>query len=133
MGKKKKVMLIVAGTLAVIAGGMWILMMQLERNMNQLEKLPVANIEMSEVSDGAYEGSYKMFPVDVEVLVTVEDHVITDIDLVKHTNGQGAPAEILTEVVIQAQSLDVDMVAGATYSSKVILKALEDALLKGFE
>lgn len=32
-------------------------------------------------------------------------------------------------MVVEAQSLQVDAVSGATYSSKVILKAIEDALV----
>lgn len=50
------------------------------------------------------------------------------IDLVKHNHGKGASAEIITDKVTEAQSLDVDIVSGATSSSKVILKAIEDAL-----
>jgi uncharacterized protein with FMN-binding domain len=32
---------------------------------------------------------------------------------------------------VEQQSLAVDVIAGATYSSKVILKAIEDALTTG--
>ena len=46
----------------------------------------------------------------------------------KESQGQGA--EIIPEKVIEAQSLKVDSVSGATYSSKVILKAIQDAILK---
>ena len=60
--------------------------------------------------------------------VTVKNHAITDIDLLKHQNGQGKPAEVITERVLAAQSLKVDTVSGATMSSKVILLAIEDAL-----
>jgi uncharacterized protein with FMN-binding domain len=52
---------------------------------------------------------------------------------VKHVNGQGKPAEVITEKVIETQSLQVDVVSGATYSSKVILKAIENALAKDNE
>jgi uncharacterized protein with FMN-binding domain len=66
--------------------------------------------------------------VIVKVDVTVRDHVITAIDLVQHTNGQGGAAAEMPGKVVEAQSLLVDAVSTATYSSKVILLAIRDAL-----
>lgn len=63
-----------------------------------------------------------------EVKVTVNDHRITDIKLIKHRNGQGSWAEAMLTKVVDEQSLDVDAVAGATLSSKVILRAIAQAL-----
>ncbi len=40
-------------------------------------------------------------------------------------------AEKIPDKVLEEQSLQVDIVSGATFSSKVILKAVEDALNKG--
>ena len=60
--------------------------------------------------------------------VFVKDHKIERIELVKHRNGKGAPAEAITGKVVEAQSLQVDAISGATYSSKVILQAIENAL-----
>lgn len=65
--------------------------------------------------------------------VTVRDHLIIDIELVEHETGKGQSAEIIPKKVIEQQSLKVDHVSGATYSSKVILKAIQDALLKAVE
>ncbi len=42
-------------------------------------------------------------------------------------------AEIITDKVIDTQSLQVDAISGATYSSKTILKAIENALKKGIK
>ncbi len=91
--------------------------------------MPIQQIDLVSVENGVYAGSFSVFPVSVEVSVTVEDHMITDIDLVKHSNGQGKAAEVIPAKVVQAQSLAVDAVSGATYSSRVILKAIENALL----
>jgi len=38
---------------------------------------------------------------------------------------------VIVDSVIENQSLDVDAISGATYSSKVILKAIENALARG--
>ncbi len=42
----------------------------------------------------------------------------------------GQPAEAIIEDVVEDQSLDVDSVSGATYSSRVILKAIEATLIE---
>ena len=60
--------------------------------------------------------------------VIVKEKQITEIKIIKHTNGQGGEAEAILDTVIDAQSLQVDVISGATYSSKVILLAIEDAL-----
>jgi len=100
----------------------------IESNLDQLIDLKISHVDISKVADGTYPGSYKVFPIIAEVKVTVKNHEITGIELVKHRTGQGAPAEIIPSKVVEAQTLEVDTVSGATYSSKVILKAIENAL-----
>lgn len=97
---------------------------------NNLENLSINNVDMSIVEDGDYVGEYSSFPVKVKVMVTVKDHKITSIDIIEHDNGEGQKAEIIINDVIEKQSLDVEIISGATYSSKVILKAIENALKK---
>jgi len=91
----------------------------------------ISNIDLLKVVEGTYTGSYDIFPVIAEVKVTVKDYKITAIQLVKHRTGQGQGAEALPGKVVAAQSLQVDTVTGATLSSKVILKAIENALRSG--
>lgn len=43
-------------------------------------------------------------------------------------NGLGSTAESIVNDVVQEQSLDIDIVSGATVSSKCILKAVENAI-----
>jgi uncharacterized protein with FMN-binding domain len=100
-----------------------------EANMKRkLRETTISDVDLLKVADGTYGGSYGIFPVLVEVKVTVKDHRITAIDLVKHRTGQGQGAAALPAKVIAAQSLKVDAVSGATLSSKVVLKAIENAL-----
>ena len=56
---------------------------------------------------------------------------ITDIVMLSHGHGPNHGADALLPRVIDAQSLAVDAVSGSTYSSKVVLKAIETALKKG--
>ncbi|MBN1243930.1 MAG: FMN-binding protein [Spirochaetales bacterium] len=95
----------------------------------RLAALPA--IELSRVADGTWEGSAFLLPVSVKAAVRVEGGRIAGIELVRHFNGQGKPAEAIVDAVIAAQSVRVDAVAGATHSSVAILEAVADALSKG--
>lgn len=106
------------------------LLSSFERNLAQLALTQIDDVELAAAADGDYAGSHSCFPVAAEVRVTLENHLIKEVVLIKHTNGQGKGAEIIPEMVIEAQTLEVDSVSGATYSSKVILLAIRDALLK---
>lgn len=133
MSKKKKILMWTLIALVLIFLAAQVAMKKIESNLNALMELELANLDLEKAEDGIYTGSYSSFPVEAEVQVVLEDHRIVSIELIEHKHGQGANAEILPEIVLQAQSLDVDLVAGATYSSKVILKAIEDALLQATE
>ncbi|UWG95858.1 FMN-binding protein [Dehalobacter sp. DCM] len=99
-----------------------------EQNLNYLMQEKIANVDLDNIPDGAYTGTYAASPIEAAVRVTVKDHAITAIEITKHENGRGEPAEAITNTVIETQNLDVDVISGATYSSKVILKAIENAL-----
>ncbi|HEY5466440.1 MAG TPA: FMN-binding protein [Clostridia bacterium] len=131
MKKKHVILLVVFVAIAGIVLAAVIVMSSLEKNLKLLANLPVADVDVTKLADGKYSGSFSAFPVSAEVIVTIANRKIADIDLVKHVTGQGQAAEILPEKVVEAQSLDVDSVSGASYSSKVILKAIEDALASG--
>ena len=84
-----------------------------------------------EVSDGVYFGNMDTTLVKVTVEVSISDHRITDIRLLRHINGQGQKAEKIVDDMIKINTTDVEMVSGATMSSKVIIAAVKDALIKG--
>ena len=128
MKKRTIVCIIILGflLLAVLSGK--ILMTVATANLEQLRTLAIETPELSLLANGTYRGTYKTFPLDVEVEVVVLEQKIVGIDILKHVNGQGAAAQTIPSDVIKNQSLRVDAVSGATYSSIVILKAIEDAL-----
>ena len=126
--KKKKVLKIVfIIVFVIILSGIGVVN-YLNKNLEQLTTTEISDIDLSTLKNGVYEGSFKVLPVSVKVEVTIDNKEITKIDIIDHSNGQGKPAEIITDRVIEAQSLDVDIISGATYSSVVILKAIEDAI-----
>jgi len=104
------------------------ILVKLRRYNADAVRVGKVDVDLSQVADGVYSGAYDSGPVIVNVDVTVKDHAITDIRLVKHRHGQGAAAEPITGKVLAAQSVKVDVISGATMSSNVILLAIEDAL-----
>jgi uncharacterized protein with FMN-binding domain len=100
----------------------------IERNLEGLDEVKITPLELSLINDGEYQGKYSAFPVSVTVEVSVVNHRITNIDIIEHNNGQGGKAEVIVDEVIRMQSLDVDVISGATYSSQVIKLAIADAL-----
>ncbi len=132
---RKNVVILVIAVVLIITGYFavrWI-MAGVEGQLFELTLVKVTDVDMKKVPDGIYYGGYKAFPIEVEVSVKVADNKITGITLLKHVNGQGGAAEIITDKIVKANSLQVDIISGATYSSKVILKAVEAALESSLE
>lgn len=128
--KKFKIAFSILALLILLGAGV---VMFLNTKLNALAASTVENVNLTLVSDGVYLGNYGTIPVGVQVEVQVIDHKIVGIRIIKHNNGRGQAAEVLPEHVIQAQSLNVDTITGATYSSKTILLAIADALKKGIK
>jgi len=97
-----------------------------------VDRLPYS-IDLSLVPDGYYIGEAESFPITVQVSVLVQDSKIVAIYILDHNSGQGTPAEQITTKVIEAQSLEVDTIATATYSSVLILQAIHSALSEAIE
>lgn len=112
-----------------IIGGKYLISVQ--KYKKAIRELKISNVDLSKVSDGKYTGSYDVGYVGAKVAVTVKNNKIVDITLLSHKNERGKPAEVIPEKVVKAQSLQVDTISGATNSSKVILKAIENALESG--
>ena len=88
-------------------------------------------IDIADVSDGIYIGEYDVNFIYAKVEVTVEDGEIVSINTLEHRHERGKAAEKVIEKIIEEQKIDVDAVSGATNSSTVIKKAVENALKGG--
>jgi uncharacterized protein with FMN-binding domain len=125
-GKKKLLFIVVLAILAGLGYGAkyyW----DLTNYRRTINELTIEDVNLAGIPDGNYTGSMDTVWVGASVMVTVKNHVITDIQL-DHRHDRGAAAEVIPAQVVQAQSLRVDLISGATSSSKLILKAIENAL-----
>lgn len=115
--------------IGIIVGGRYLNSVKVYQKA--VKDLKIGSIDLSKIPDGEYTGSCNVDFISVKVIVTVKNHKIENINLAEHKNGRGKAAEVITDKVLDSQSLQVDTVSGATNSSKVILKAIENALESG--
>ena len=81
--------------------------------------------------DGTYTGKGTGFRGETEVSVTVESGRITDITVLSYRDDEryfSRAADSMIEAILKNQSLRVNTVSGATFSSNGILEAVADAL-----
>jgi len=132
MKKNKRIIIGIAAVVllvGLVVGGKYTLdLMYYKETMSKVE---IGTIDVSAVEDGTYKGSYDARVISATVSVTVKDGKITNIKLLEHKNDKGVSAEVIVDDILNEQSLDVDVVSGATNSSKTILKAVENALTYG--
>ncbi len=88
-------------------------------------------INISDISDGVYIGEYDVNFIYAKVEVTVQNGEITNINILEHRHERGKTAEVITDRIVDEQKIDVDAISGATNSSTVIKKAVENALKNG--
>ena len=84
-----------------------------------------------DVKDGTYKGSANGYGGKVTVNVTVSKKTMTAIDIVSapgETDSFFHRAKGVIDEMLTAQSTDVDVVSGATYSSNGIIGAVKNAL-----
>ncbi|MCE5286744.1 MAG: FMN-binding protein [Pelosinus sp.] len=116
--------------LGILSGAAYLYLYSSEVNSykNIVAALAINDVDLAKVKDGTYQGSCDARFVAADVSVTVKNHKITAITLIRHKHDKGQRAEVMPQMVLKAQSLKVDTISGATNSSKVILKAIETAL-----
>lgn len=95
-----------------------------------------STLELASIPDGTYTGEGQGFRGTTSVSVTVENGKITDITVVSYQDDESffvrARDTIISEI-INAQSLSVSCVSGATFSSNGILEAVANALNVDFD
>ena len=92
-----------------------------------------ATMTLVHYTPGTYEGEAIGRNGPVKVQVTVAKDRIESIRVVSHNESAGlsdAPINTLPKTIVDKQSLAVDVFSGATFSSKAVIGAVENALKK---
>jgi uncharacterized protein with FMN-binding domain len=126
------ILLVVLAALAATGGVGWT---RLSKEHKEAKSLPLNAVDFAKLTDGTYHGAYEggMYKWRAnECDVTVTNGKVAGIQLVgsKDPGGNNTQHEALYDRVIQAQSLQVDTISGATLTSKAYLQAVENALVQ---
>ena len=125
MKKGKK---IIGGILlAVLIVGLALLFLA-TRGLEEGKALVIHDVDLQSLEDGTYQGEHEAGRWTNNVQVEVMDGEILSIQLLDGFEMEKVKEEIYGKV-IEHQSLEVDVVSGATVSSKAYLKAIENALI----
>jgi uncharacterized protein with FMN-binding domain len=98
---------------------------------NEAEEVEFVNLPELDLENGEYRGSAEGHRAAIEVSVLVEDNKINEIRIVSQEESPGIGDEAMSELsqsLLAEQSLEVDLVSGATNSSEGFLKAVNNAL-----
>ncbi len=126
--KNKKIIFIVLVVIIVLGGANGAkYYYELSSYRKAVNAISIGEIDLTVIPDGIYTGSFNTIWIKATVEVTVKGHRIVDI-MLDHYHDRGETADVIPDKVIAAQSLQVDTISGATNSSKIILKAIENAL-----
>ncbi|HWT76426.1 MAG TPA: FMN-binding protein [Mobilitalea sp.] len=134
--------IIILSIVGVIALGMAGAVIFTAPGRNELQNMIITDADFKKLRDGVYTGEYRGTKDsfrNAAVEVTVDSGAVTKI---KVTEGALANEKQKTEIrngltinnvfdeVIKSQSLQVDVISGATLTTKAHLKAVENALEK---
>ncbi len=119
------ILLVLGALLILVSGGMG----YMTHGLGETENLVINQVDFSQVPDGVYTGEYRGHRWSNTVEVTVRDRTVTEIRMIEkqqfHLDG---PVDRIISRIIAEQTLPVDVVTGATATSKAIMKAVEIAL-----
>ena len=92
------------------------------------QKLEISTVDLDTASDGEYVGVCQNKILFAVVKVKIQDHKITDVEVIEHKESYMEQARQIAERVCDEQSLNVDAISGATLTSDTVKKAIENAL-----
>lgn len=125
----KKGLKVILGIIGVFVLGVLIMAFILMNGMNTAQALELNQINLAQIDDGKYVGTYETTRWTNSVEVTVKDHKITDVIIVKDVMiALEGLSDRLFKKVMDKQSIEVDIETGSTITSKAYLKAIENAI-----
>ncbi|MDF1617176.1 FMN-binding protein [Petrocella sp. FN5] len=100
------------------------------KDLSAIKAVELDEFDLENLDDGNYYGKYENGRFSNELTVEIKDKKIRDIKVTKPvlSSNEALILEI-KDKILSEQSLDVDAVSGATYTTKAYLKAIENALM----
>ena len=128
MKKYKKIILGVIATFILLIAALFIYM---TNGLESGKVMVVNHVDVAKLADGTYSGKYDGGRWSNEVSVKVSNGKIIEISIIKSVAIEDAKiTKELINSVIKNQDTAIDVVSGATVTSKAYLKSIENALSK---
>ncbi len=98
--------------------------------LNDIKAMVINEVDINRMQDGTYTGNFDGRRWSNQVEVEIKGQEITSIKIAKDIKfPMEGIAEKIFNQVIEQQSTAVDVISGATVTSKAYLKSIENALL----
>lgn len=121
-----KVIVWIVIVLVIVSG---VAVIFLTKGMGAVKKVELKELNLSGIPDGTYKGHFDGARWTNTLEVTVTDENITEIKIISPPSYvEDDFSNKLINTVRAKQSLDIDVVSGATVTTKAMLKAIENAL-----
>ena len=115
--------------LGLAAGGLYLKSVADYRRA--VREISIRQPPLADLADGLYAGQWDVGFISAKVEVEMEGGKIQSIRIIEHKNDRGQKAEAVIDKILAEQRVDADAVSCATNSSKVLQKAVEQALEQG--
>ena len=102
-----------------------------EQNNQQNQSAPTPSVSGNfPYPDGTYYGTAEGYLGDVKVAIVLKNHTIQSVQILENEDDAAFfnRAKAVIDRIIEGQTLDVDTVSGATFSSNGIISAVKNAL-----
>jgi uncharacterized protein with FMN-binding domain len=97
---------------------------------NEVRTMEIKRININEINDGIYQGEFNYNKLNHKVEVIISNSRINKINvLICPDSKYTTRAKDVFTRIIDEQTLQVDVISGATTSSKAYLKAIQNALI----
>lgn len=123
----KRFLKVLLGILVVLVIFIGIGFYSMTKDIKEGKTVEINNVNIATLSDGEYNGKFSFSRWQSEVNVIVKNGKIMEIKLISPPLVPDISTQLFDEV-IKNQRIDVDVVSGATVTSKAHLKAVENAL-----
>jgi uncharacterized protein with FMN-binding domain len=98
-------------------------------NLNRLRNMKIGDYELNVLKDGTFIGEFNDGGGLYSVKIKITDHRISEVDLTTERESVYIEyARPVTRRILEKQTPDVDVISGATTTSKCIMKAAENAI-----
>lgn len=128
--RAKRMRWIAAAVALAVLIGLALYLKSVSDYQRAVSSLQIQAVDITKVADGRYVGDCDVDFIYAKVAVTVQAGKMTDIAVLKHKNDRGQAAETVLDKMVTEQTIMVDAVAGASNSSIVLKKAVENALIQ---